>query len=59
MFRVFFLQILTLTGGDRQKYFKTHAIKKYIYNKNKECCVLVLELLNNYFNNEHKVREFI
>lgn len=39
MFRVFFLQILTLTGGDRQKYFKTHAIKKYIYNKNKECCV--------------------
>lgn len=57
----FFLNFLTLTVGDRQKYFKIMQFKKIYKTETRNVVylvilqILVLDLLNNFIDNEHKV----
>lgn len=57
----FFFNFLTLTVGDRQKYFKIMQFKKIYKTETRNVVylvifqILVLDLLNNFIDNEHKV----
>lgn len=58
---VFFFNFLTLTVGDRQIYFKIMQFKKIYKTETRNVVylvilqILVLDLLNNFIDNEHKV----
>lgn len=57
----FFFNFLTLTVGDRQIYFKIMQFKKIYKPETRNVVylvilqILVLDLLNNFIDNEHKV----
>lgn len=57
----FFFNFLTLTVGDRQIYFKIMQFKKIYKTETRNVVylvilqILVLDLLNNFIDNEHKV----
>lgn len=57
----FFFNFLTLTVVDRQKYFKIMQFKKINKTETRNVVylvilqILVLDLLNNFIDNEHKV----
>lgn len=61
MLRGFFFNFLTLTVGDRQIYFKIMQFKKIYKTETRNVVylvilqILVLDLLNNFIDNEHKV----
>lgn len=56
-----FVFFLTLTVGDRQKYFKIMQFKKIYKTETRNVVylvilqILVLDLLNNFIDDEHKV----